>query len=122
MVRTEVGEDTKASFRWYERRPLPAPDPSAVEIPPDLARLRFHAELHQFHDADWLELHATATDNRKRMRSAPGDLFGLEEGSARRPGAERHDPLLAQSYSRTLGPTRGPKLEEQLRCETTHVL
>jgi len=122
VVRTQVGEDTKASFRWNETGPLPAPHPSAVEIPPHLARLRFHTELHQFHDADRLELHATATDDRKRMRSAPGDLFGLAKRSARRHGAERDDPLLAQSYSRTLRPTRRPELEEELCCKATHVL
>ncbi len=77
MVRTEVGEDTKASFRWNETGPPPASHPSAVEIPPHFARLRFHTELHQFHDADRLELQATAIDDRKGMRSAPGDLFGL---------------------------------------------
>jgi hypothetical protein len=95
VVRTEVGEDTKASFRWDETGPPPAPHPSAVEIPPDLARLRFHAEFHQFDDADRLELHATATHNPKGMRSAPSDLFGLDKRSARRDGAERDDPFLA---------------------------
>ena len=122
MVRTEVGEDTKASFWWKETGPPPAPHPSAVEIPPHLARLRFHTELHQFHDADRLELHATATDDRKGMRSAPGDLFGLDKRGARRHRAERDDPLLAQSYSRTRSSTRRPELEEELCCKATHVL
>jgi len=120
VIRAEIGENAEASFWWKETRaPLPREFP-AVQIPPDLAGLRLHTELHQFHDPDRLEVDATTPDNRKGMRRASRNLLGLGQCGAGRRGVEGDDSLFAQCHVRPFRPTRRPELEEELGGKATH--
>jgi hypothetical protein len=91
-----------------------------VQVPPDLAWQSLHAQLHQFHDPDQLEVHTTAANHSVGVRRTPPNPLGFGKRSARRLSAERDYSLFTERHVRPVGPTGRSELEEELSCEATH--
>jgi hypothetical protein len=91
-----------------------------VQVPPDLTWQSLHAQLHQFHDPDQLEVDTTAANHRVGVRRTPPNPLGFGKRSARGLSAERDYSLFTERHGRPVGPTGRSELEEELSCEATH--